>query len=391
MRDAISRLYVHVLLFFQQAIKWYNQKRIKRVLSAVFSPFELKYKDTVDQIQECAKAINVLATSKSHAELRYMHTSIELFREELRQQRLAMDDTLKIVTCTSKSPLSLNEPVLIVVGNKTISERIDISVQDMMPRARDIQLSHVLSALKPQSCPHETLHTLQSIVKRSRAQRLPTLESKPVLHTISQWLTKDCSSLFVLRVGPRAEAKAREITTDMVTMLKSRGLNVIWRLSPPKSSATPCFKDILKALIHQAIALDPALLHTQDFDIAKFQSTHTDVEWTSLFKHIFSRLQKCYIIVEAHDLFRANQSNAEWMNSFVMLFQELASDAVSKGHTLKILLLCYGTDGGEDSGLGDFGDIKASLKRPVVTPVRSRKIVAHRKGVRGWERVVPKL
>src|ERR1700761_7894423 len=43
MRNAVQSLYAHVLLFLQQAVRWYNVGRAGRALTALFRPFELSY------------------------------------------------------------------------------------------------------------------------------------------------------------------------------------------------------------------------------------------------------------------------------------------------------------------------------------------------------------
>lgn len=220
----------------------------------------------------------------------------------------------------------------------------------MLPRTRDIQLSHILDALKPQICPHDTFHTLQSIVKRSRSTKLPEAEPKNVLQTLNRWLTKEGSSLFLLRIGPRAEAKARELTTDIISLLQAKKLKVIWRLSPPHGGSVPSLTEVLKVLIHQALLVEPFLLERGDLNVAKFRSTHTDAEWASLCRTIFARLPKCYVIIETHDLFQANADNDQFLPNFLKLFQELACQAASNGHSLKFLVLCYGSGGSDVAG-----------------------------------------
>jgi hypothetical protein len=101
MREAISRLYAHILKFLMQAVKWYSRNRAKRALSAVLSPYELKYKETVDQIHECTRATNDLAEGKHWIEMRDMHISIELLRREQQHIKDTVDNTFRLATCTS--------------------------------------------------------------------------------------------------------------------------------------------------------------------------------------------------------------------------------------------------------------------------------------------------
>lgn len=274
-------------------------------------------------------------------------------------------------------------------GHKTISERIDINIEEMLPRTRDIQLSHILASLQPETSPQDALQKLQSIVKRSRSRRLPETPQRDLIQDINHWSTKNGSSLFILRVGPRAETKARELATDLVEYLQAQSINVIWQLSSTQEMTTtdpPSFEAVLKTFIHQILKLHPSLLQPQDLSIAKFQSVHAPSEWATFLKCLLAQLSQCYIILEAHDLFQARDWSAvpNWIPDILKLFQDLAVQADSQGHRLKFLVLCYGRQG---EGCEEIGDMRGLLKRPNTVPVSRRHAAAHRKGVKGWMRV----
>jgi hypothetical protein len=84
MRDAIARLYSDILLFSMEAIRWFKFSRLKHAISSVFSPYELKYKDMVDRIHQCATVIAEIAQGKHQAEMRDMHIGLLENREENR-------------------------------------------------------------------------------------------------------------------------------------------------------------------------------------------------------------------------------------------------------------------------------------------------------------------
>jgi hypothetical protein len=77
MKEAISRLYAHIILFFQQALKWYSMSSAGRAISAIFKPFELDYKDTVEEIKLCSQTVNNIASAANRAELRDLHDIIK--------------------------------------------------------------------------------------------------------------------------------------------------------------------------------------------------------------------------------------------------------------------------------------------------------------------------
>ena len=77
MKEAISRLYAHIILFFQKSVKWYSMSSAGRAFSSIFKPFELDYKDTVEEIRLCSQTINEIAGAASRAELRVVHGIIK--------------------------------------------------------------------------------------------------------------------------------------------------------------------------------------------------------------------------------------------------------------------------------------------------------------------------
>lgn len=122
MRHAVANLYAHILLFLKQAAKWYNVGPAGRVLQALFKPFELSYKDTVEQIRICSQNIDGIASLASKVEIREIktllqNTSIMLARHEQKlhdmqanfntaQEELTarVGTVLQVTTCTQHSP-----------------------------------------------------------------------------------------------------------------------------------------------------------------------------------------------------------------------------------------------------------------------------------------------
>jgi hypothetical protein len=112
MKEAISQLYAHIILFFQQAVKWYNMSRASRVVHAIVNPPELEYQETVQQIKFCAETVNELASAAERAEIRDIHVTLQLqhrkvleMQEQMKRVQRAIDErvTQVIQIGTSKS------------------------------------------------------------------------------------------------------------------------------------------------------------------------------------------------------------------------------------------------------------------------------------------------
>ncbi|KAG9764582.1 hypothetical protein KCU73_g901, partial [Aureobasidium melanogenum] len=71
-----SQLYLQIMRFLSKAVEWYAKNPIRRMLSAVASPWELKYKDCLEQIRSCVSRVNNHAVRASWAEIRVVHDGL---------------------------------------------------------------------------------------------------------------------------------------------------------------------------------------------------------------------------------------------------------------------------------------------------------------------------
>jgi septal ring factor EnvC (AmiA/AmiB activator) len=86
MKEAIARLFAHIILFFQQTVKWYNMTPAGRAVSSIFKPLELDYEESLKEIKLCSQAVNNIANGASRAELRNIHTIIEMQNQQLKER-----------------------------------------------------------------------------------------------------------------------------------------------------------------------------------------------------------------------------------------------------------------------------------------------------------------
>ena len=93
MKEAISRLYAHILLFFQQAVKWYEMGPARRGLSVILKPFELDYKDTVEQIRICAETVEDIANAAARAEIRDISITLQMQDRKLQERETSLQQT----------------------------------------------------------------------------------------------------------------------------------------------------------------------------------------------------------------------------------------------------------------------------------------------------------
>ena len=266
----------------------------------------------------------------------------------------------------------------------------------MTPRVRDIHFSQILQTLKPSICPQESHDKVQSIFKRSRSIRLPEPEQREISRTIEEWFTSSKSSIFLLRVGLRAERKAKELTAEVVSLLRSKSLNVAWRLSPVGCSSEPVkssISEVLQALVYQILQLDPsAMCDPEELSVARFSAMRSESEWASLLQKLLHRLSRCYIVVETHDLFKADQDDSSWTTQLLRTLYGLADQVTQNGDVVKFLIVCYGSKQGvEPDAPRGMHYVSVLLRRPAITPISRKHTAMHQKHGKGWRRCSPKI
>jgi hypothetical protein len=266
----------------------------------------------------------------------------------------------------------------------------------MTPRVRDIQFSQILEALKPSISPQESHDKAQSIFKRSRSTRLPEPEQRDISRGLEGWFLSSKPSIFLLRVEPRAERKAKELTSEVILLLRSKSLRVVWRVSPIQWSpdlSAPSMSEMLKALVYQLLQMDPSAMSSDDeLSVAKFSAMHSEMEWITLLQKLIRRVSRCYIVIETHDLFQANQDDSSWSQRYLRTLYGLADYAAQNGDAVKLLIMCYGSNKminvEPPKGL-HF--VTAVLKKPAITPICRKHTVLHQKNGNRWRRCSPKI
>lgn len=57
----------------QRAVNWYSEGKLRHIISAIFRPAPLRFKDLLEEIERCSQTVDNLAVGVSQAEQRDMH------------------------------------------------------------------------------------------------------------------------------------------------------------------------------------------------------------------------------------------------------------------------------------------------------------------------------
>lgn len=91
MREVAAKLYLHIIGFATRAIKWYEKRRIMKLVSALTSPFQLKFRDIVEDILDTSRSMDRIALSMSQVENRQMRLEITETRKLTEEIKSALE------------------------------------------------------------------------------------------------------------------------------------------------------------------------------------------------------------------------------------------------------------------------------------------------------------
>ena len=70
MKDAMSNLYAHIMLFFRRAVKWYSKGTARRMFSSLVKPTNANFAKILANIKRYATLIEDIARTENRAETR---------------------------------------------------------------------------------------------------------------------------------------------------------------------------------------------------------------------------------------------------------------------------------------------------------------------------------
>ncbi|KAK0625593.1 hypothetical protein DIS24_g11089 [Lasiodiplodia hormozganensis] len=368
MTKAVASLYTDIITFFIKVAKWYKKRRIQRAISAIAKPFQLDYQDTCEKIRKSSKDIEKISRGQSRKELRLVSTAIPLIQADIEQMKSQIEGFFKFQTKTGRE--------------------IQVSLQDMQPRIRDIQYGGIVAALKPSIEPAEMLYTNQLLIQRRQSKLGPSYSASAHLANLHQWANCPSSSLLVLQPNAGADFAVKEMSVDIINHLRAAKKMIFWSLSAyMKEQPVLSTETILKTLLFQvAKATAPeALLNAssssssspQGLNVANASAGHSESEWLEILKRSIARHAAggcCFVVVECVDLYRAHAGQSQWVQAFPALFHALADGVQASGSRVKVLVVNSDkSDAGWRDHTGESPRIVAPVRRSAPLPPKVRR------------------
>jgi hypothetical protein len=263
-----------------------------------------------------------------------------------------------------------------------VTNAIKLDVTDQKSRICDIQFSRILDVLGCSPSPEDILQSCQSIAKRRHSWCLPGRDSAPFIRRLNDWVSMSGSSMFVVQAGPRAEGRTKDLVVDVTGLLQSTDYTVFWHLSEPMmTNRAYTLDNIFKNLVYQALRHDATIVSEEPRlgNITSFQMEHSLQEWLSLVCLIFSKIPKCFVIVETEALYRASGLDGAVIRQVLQSFQRILDSVTRAGNIMKLLVVGYGCDTRAFVSSGDIPRIVATINQSLPAS-RRLKHVNHRAG-----------
>jgi hypothetical protein len=353
------------------------------------SPFELEYQDLVDQIKVSSQAVEDLASAGARVEIRDIRVTQDLYHTDHVKY---YEEFLKRL---SKLEESVTQSTQVAISSKTLTEQVSIDIRGISQTTYRLEYHHLVNFLAPVVRPDIALLKVQSFARRDPSTSLPSPENAKLWRTLHDWASSDCSALLVVRMGLRAQKQARNIAADVIRGLTTSSRCVFWNLSLPSTAEEDgSMASVFKSLIYQALQHSAGLFaqFSEQLNLLKVQSTHTDSEWADLICLLFSKIPRAFVVVETEGLRKVYQHDGDWVQRLLKLLQRIVDQTTMAGNQVKILLVVYGQSLIIPAGHASAGQlVVTSVAPPKPVPARLRH-VARRSGfeTRGWKLKGPK-
>ena len=337
MKQGVAQLYAFLLQFLIKALKWYQEGTVKHIIHSFTQPVGIKYKDILENIEECSRNIDMWAASSSQAELRDVHTlqqkmqtSVEKTRSVVQRSAVSVDEIMKVVIAMAP------QLTTVVTGQLNTNQRVF-----------DLQLSQMFTVTGKTGLLDPESSYRFGILRRNRLRQYPTRQSAfPQSPKLKNWAISQRSSLVIVRSTYSMRDQAKNFAVDVIEAVQSALIPISWILpnlvqdpSKPLSST-----DILKSLVHQTMRLNQNFQQesTCALNCARMQSAVNETEWFDILGATLVGLPLIYIVFDASILNKTDGPLSEdfsWPVAFLKLFQELASRG--SGTVVKLVIIQY--------------------------------------------------
>ncbi|TVY56796.1 hypothetical protein LSUE1_G009197 [Lachnellula suecica] len=182
---------------------------------------------------------------------------------------------------------------------------------------------------------------------RNRRQRLGT--TSDILQNNAQlqaWGSSSQASIIGIRASFSNKSEARDFCINLIEIIRSAGIPVIWTLNvkTAKNTKELLVIEVMKQLVLQTLQLNETLRTERSITLSahRFQSATTEQEWFHLLGASLAGIPRIYIIIDVEVLGKKEDGEEVcWLGAFANLFEEMAKRAIYT--IVTVALVSYGS------------------------------------------------
>ncbi|KAH6846972.1 hypothetical protein B0I37DRAFT_405030 [Chaetomium sp. MPI-CAGE-AT-0009] len=304
-------LYINIVEFLRHAVKWYKQGKLRHTWTAIKRPWELGFRDYVEDINLSSRRLEQLASISSQAELRATHLETSRIREELSETRRQLD---KLFQITYQIHSLQNQRQVDFTSSRAAIGRIELN---------QLLSSPLLAHLPTSGDSMNYCRTLRN--RRQERFKLPA----PSISQLQQWSrAKGCPFVFTRCNNGQA---SKDFLVSLIDVVQEAKLPIIWALRFENYWDTRLtYRDLLKMLVVHSLQTRPDALTTGAFPVTagSFREAVDEKDWLSILSRVLDGLPVVYIALDTDVLRHAMQHNAFAITKLLELVPRIINTTV---------------------------------------------------------------
>ena len=221
MKRTVAQVYAHLMEIFTIAWQWYQENPMKYMLHSITQPASIRYKEGLNDIEECSRRIDQWAVSSAQAGIRDMHTL---------QQNMQMDvqDINGLLQKDKKTVSGIMEVVLAI--SPQISQLLE-GQPDTNQGVSDLQLSQMVThTANSVLVDPETSYRFGELIRSKYRRGFNSMPKFWLSPKLKDWTTSKSSSLIIMKGSYATRSLVSGFGVNVIEAVRSASIQVLWAL-----------------------------------------------------------------------------------------------------------------------------------------------------------------
>jgi len=328
-----------------RALQWYQESPLMHALHSITRPVAIRYKDLLEEIDDCSRQVDLWAITAGQAELRDVHSSqssILSCAHDLHTLSLRHSEQLVEIT---KLLLPVAPQLMDIVNTQALHSS---ALLDTNQRVFDLQIAQMLEhAAGGVTIDPELNLRFSLFMRNARRSQKNHPEGFWFSPKLKRWNDEKRSSVVLVRGSFATRFKAMDFSVAVVEALRSASAQVLWVLPERHSEHDTQIHavDLIKSLALQAMRINKDFQTSKACALtcARVQGAASETDWLDILFELLSGLSNVYIVFDVESLRHDDLMTEEefsWPLAFMSFFSKIASRGSNA--VIKVLIISYG-------------------------------------------------